>query len=117
MVEELFKQFPERRTDWPTQNMLGRLSAPSEYRGAGVFLISDASSFMVGCSCLTRQSGSLTLVDGSRSKNGWWAFGLVDFSSGSVEELSVRGAASSIVCMQRDGAYAGRDWDGGGNDG
>ncbi|EOD50667.1 putative short chain dehydrogenase protein [Neofusicoccum parvum UCRNP2] len=48
MVEELFKQFPERRTDWPTQNMLGRLSAPEEYRGAGVFLISDASSFMTG---------------------------------------------------------------------
>ena len=48
MVEELFKQFPERRTDWPTQNMLGRLSAPQEYRGAGVFLISDASSFMTG---------------------------------------------------------------------
>ena len=47
MVEELFKQFPERRTDWPTQNMLQRLSGPREYRGAGVFLISDASSFMV----------------------------------------------------------------------
>ncbi|EKG15463.1 Short-chain dehydrogenase/reductase SDR [Macrophomina phaseolina MS6] len=48
MVEELFKQYPERRTDWPTQNMLGRLSGPEEYRGAGVFLISDASSFMTG---------------------------------------------------------------------
>ena len=47
MVEDLFKQFPERRTDWPKQNMLGRLSGPREYRGAGVFLISDASSFMV----------------------------------------------------------------------
>jgi NAD(P)-dependent dehydrogenase (short-subunit alcohol dehydrogenase family) len=47
MVEELFKQFPERRTDWPTQNMLQRLSMPREYRGAAVFLISDASSFMV----------------------------------------------------------------------
>lgn len=48
MVEELFVQFPDRRTDWPTQNMLGRLSKPSEYRGAAVFLISDASSFMTG---------------------------------------------------------------------
>lgn len=47
MVEDLFKQYPERRTDWPKQNMLGRLSAPREYRGAAVFLISDASSFMV----------------------------------------------------------------------
>jgi hypothetical protein len=50
MVEALFEQFPERKTDWPTQNMLGRLSKPEEYRGAAVFLISDASSFMVSCS-------------------------------------------------------------------
>lgn len=48
MVEELFKQYPERRTEWPTQNMLGRLSDPREYRGAAVFLLSDASSFMTG---------------------------------------------------------------------
>lgn len=67
-------KFPERRTDWPTQNMLGRLSNPREYRladscfssvpivcaactlttipslirGAAVFLLSDASSFMTG---------------------------------------------------------------------
>lgn len=48
MVEELFVKYPERRRDWPTHNMLGKLSQPSEYRGAGVFLISDASSFMTG---------------------------------------------------------------------
>ncbi|KAF2795689.1 NAD(P)-binding protein [Melanomma pulvis-pyrius CBS 109.77] len=48
MVEELFKQYPERRTEWPKQNMLQRLSKPGEYRGAAVFLISDASSFMTG---------------------------------------------------------------------
>ncbi len=48
MVEALFEKFPERRTDWPTQNMLGRLSKPEEYRGAAAFLISDASSFMTG---------------------------------------------------------------------
>jgi NAD(P)-dependent dehydrogenase (short-subunit alcohol dehydrogenase family) len=48
MVEELFKEFPERREEWPKQNMLGRLSAPGEYRGAAAFLISDASSFMTG---------------------------------------------------------------------
>jgi NAD(P)-dependent dehydrogenase (short-subunit alcohol dehydrogenase family) len=48
MVEELFVKYPERKADWPTQNMLGRLSKPSEYRGAAVFLISDASSFMTG---------------------------------------------------------------------
>ncbi|KAL9535584.1 Short chain dehydrogenases/reductase [Sphaerulina musiva] len=48
MVEALFEQYPERRRDWPTQNMLGKLSKPEEYRGAAVFLLSDASSFMTG---------------------------------------------------------------------
>ena len=48
MVKELFERFPERETEWPAQNMLGRLSGPEEYRGAAVFLISDASSFMTG---------------------------------------------------------------------
>ncbi|RDW89733.1 putative sorbitol utilization protein SOU2-1 [Coleophoma cylindrospora] len=48
MVEALFEKFPERRTEWPTHNMLGRLSKPEEYRGAAAFLISDASSFMTG---------------------------------------------------------------------
>ncbi|PYH73695.1 putative short chain dehydrogenase [Aspergillus vadensis CBS 113365] len=48
MVEKLFEQFPQRRDEWPKQNMLGRLSAPNEYRGAAVFLLSDASSFMTG---------------------------------------------------------------------
>ena len=45
MVEALFEQFPDRKRDWPTHNMLGKLSLPHEYRGAAVFLISDASSF------------------------------------------------------------------------
>ncbi len=48
MVEELFMKYPDRRTEWPMQNMLGRLSSPEEYRGAAVFLISEASSFMTG---------------------------------------------------------------------
>ncbi|KAK2745853.1 hypothetical protein FQN57_003466 [Myotisia sp. PD_48] len=48
MVENLFVEFPERETEWPKQNMLNRLSKPAEYRGAAVFLVSDASSFMTG---------------------------------------------------------------------
>jgi NAD(P)-dependent dehydrogenase (short-subunit alcohol dehydrogenase family) len=48
MVEALFEEYPDRKTEWPKQNMLGKLSYPHEYRGAAVFLISDASSFMTG---------------------------------------------------------------------
>ncbi|KAF8533848.1 hypothetical protein BDD12DRAFT_919154 [Trichophaea hybrida] len=48
MVEDLFQRFPERKEIWSRQNMLGRLSTPEEYRGAAVFLMSDASSFMTG---------------------------------------------------------------------
>jgi NAD(P)-dependent dehydrogenase (short-subunit alcohol dehydrogenase family) len=48
MVEKLFVQFPERKTEWPTHNMLNKLSKPEDYRGAAVFLLSDASRFMTG---------------------------------------------------------------------
>jgi len=48
MTEELFKTHPERRVEWSNQNPLGRVSEPKEYRGAAVFLLSDASSFMTG---------------------------------------------------------------------
>jgi NAD(P)-dependent dehydrogenase (short-subunit alcohol dehydrogenase family) len=48
MVEALFEKFPERREDWATQNMLGKLSKPEDYKGAAVFLLSGASSFMTG---------------------------------------------------------------------
>ncbi|KAI0171592.1 short-chain dehydrogenase [Pestalotiopsis sp. NC0098] len=48
MVEKLFVQYPERKTEWPTHNMLNKLSKPEDYRGAAVFLLSDASRFMTG---------------------------------------------------------------------
>jgi NAD(P)-dependent dehydrogenase (short-subunit alcohol dehydrogenase family) len=48
MVEALFVEHPERKEQWPKENMLGRLSSPKEYRGAAVFLLSEASSFMTG---------------------------------------------------------------------
>jgi NAD(P)-dependent dehydrogenase (short-subunit alcohol dehydrogenase family) len=48
MVEKLFKTHPERRTDWATQNMLGRLSRPEDYRAAALFLMGSGSQFMTG---------------------------------------------------------------------
>lgn len=48
MLEILFVEFPERREQFGKENMLGRLSRPREYRGAAVFLLSNASSFMTG---------------------------------------------------------------------
>ncbi|CAP93327.1 D-arabinitol 2-dehydrogenase [Penicillium chrysogenum] len=48
MLEMMFVEYPERRVQFAKENMLGRLSHPREYRGAAVFLLSDASSFMTG---------------------------------------------------------------------
>lgn len=48
MVRALFDKFPDREVEWPRQNMLGKLSRPEDYRGAAVFLLSDASRFMTG---------------------------------------------------------------------
>lgn len=48
MTDPLFEQYPDRKENWPKENMLGRLSYPEEYRGAAIFLLSDASSFMTG---------------------------------------------------------------------
>ncbi|KAI1115734.1 NAD(P)-binding protein [Nemania sp. NC0429] len=48
MVQKLFVEFPEREEAWPRDNMLGKLSRPEDYRGAAVFLLSDASRFMTG---------------------------------------------------------------------
>ncbi|KAI1827793.1 hypothetical protein F4861DRAFT_289410 [Xylaria intraflava] len=48
MVEKLFVEYPERKAEWPTHNMLNTLSKPEDYRGAAVFLLSDASRFMTG---------------------------------------------------------------------
>lgn len=48
MLEMLFVEYPERREQFARENMLGRLSRPTEYRGAAVFLLSNASSFMTG---------------------------------------------------------------------
>ncbi|RPA97327.1 NAD(P)-binding protein [Choiromyces venosus 120613-1] len=52
MTRHDFKASPEREQFLSEGNMLGRLSLPEEYRGAGVFLVSNASSFMTGSDLL-----------------------------------------------------------------
>ncbi|EXJ70023.1 alcohol dehydrogenase [Cladophialophora psammophila CBS 110553] len=48
MVRKNFKDDPQLRELWEKENMPGRISTPAEYRGAALFCLSDASSFMTG---------------------------------------------------------------------
>ncbi|EED13072.1 short chain dehydrogenase/oxidoreductase, putative [Talaromyces stipitatus ATCC 10500] len=48
MVEMVFEKNPSARATWEAENMLGRLASPEEFRGAALFALSDASSFMTG---------------------------------------------------------------------
>ncbi|KAL3478593.1 putative short chain dehydrogenase/oxidoreductase [Aspergillus californicus] len=52
MVEQVFARDPGSRAVWESENMLGRLASPEEFRGAALFALSDASSFMTGSSLL-----------------------------------------------------------------
>jgi D-arabinitol 2-dehydrogenase len=46
MVEENFRRGEADRSQWENNSMLGRLSTPEEYKAAGLFLLSRASSYM-----------------------------------------------------------------------
>ncbi|KAL2424334.1 Short chain dehydrogenases/reductase notP' [Exophiala dermatitidis] len=48
MVLKNFDDDPKLRPTWEAANMLGRISEPHEYRGAALFALSDASTFMTG---------------------------------------------------------------------
>jgi len=50
MVKKNFEDEPWLEEIWTHENMLGRLSSPEEFKGAALFLCSDASSFMTGAS-------------------------------------------------------------------
>lgn len=50
MVEEILALDPEAKKTWESENMLGRLGRPDEFRGAALYLMSNASSFMTGAS-------------------------------------------------------------------
>ncbi|KAH8747652.1 hypothetical protein F5883DRAFT_583745 [Diaporthe sp. PMI_573] len=48
MVRQNFKEEPELEDIWKRENMIGRLAEPSEFKGAALLLLSNASSFMTG---------------------------------------------------------------------
>ena len=48
MVKKNFEDQPELKAIWEEANMMGRISEPHEYRGAALFALSEASSFMTG---------------------------------------------------------------------
>lgn len=48
MVQENIEEDPSLQEAWEKENLLGRLSKPEEFRGAALFLLSDAGSFMTG---------------------------------------------------------------------
>ncbi|KAH5025438.1 hypothetical protein HBI82_185360 [Parastagonospora nodorum] len=48
MVEENFRRGEADRAEWENNSMLGRLSTPEEYKAAGLFMLSRASSYMTG---------------------------------------------------------------------
>ncbi|KAL2820582.1 hypothetical protein BDW59DRAFT_150728 [Aspergillus cavernicola] len=58
MAEQVFQKEPASRAVWESENMLGRLATPEEFRGAALFALSDASSFM---------TGSTMLIDGGHT--------------------------------------------------
>lgn len=48
MVRRNFEEVPGLREEWESANMLGRLAETHEFKGAALFLLSSASSFMTG---------------------------------------------------------------------
>ncbi|CAI6079192.1 hypothetical protein V2G26_012758 [Clonostachys chloroleuca] len=48
MVQKVLDQDPETEELWCKENMMGRLAQTSEFKGAALFLLSNASSFMTG---------------------------------------------------------------------
>lgn len=48
MVKYNFDEIPGVREEWEAENMMGRLADTSEFKGAALFLLSNASSFMTG---------------------------------------------------------------------
>ncbi|RAL12590.1 short-chain dehydrogenase [Aspergillus homomorphus CBS 101889] len=58
MAQMVIDQDPATKEIWESENMMGRLSKPEEFRGLALLLMSEASSFM---------TGSTTVCDGGHT--------------------------------------------------
>ena len=58
MVQDVFDKDPKVRQLWEGESMLQRIAKPEEFRGVGMFLLSDASSYV---------NGSNVVVDGGHT--------------------------------------------------
>ena len=52
MVNQMMIDEPETKERWCRENMMGRLAETSEFKGAALFLLSNASSFMTGANMI-----------------------------------------------------------------
>lgn len=52
MITKRMEENPELEKIWCRENMMGRLAQTSEFKGAALFLLSNASSFMTGANLL-----------------------------------------------------------------
>ncbi|KAI0830973.1 NAD(P)-binding protein [Hypoxylon sp. FL0890] len=52
MVRKNFEEVPGLKEKWESENMMGRLAETTEFKGAALFVISNASSFMTGANLL-----------------------------------------------------------------
>ena len=58
MVQEVFDKNPNTQKLWEGESMLQRIAKPEEFRGVGMFLLSDASSYV---------NGSNVVIDGGHT--------------------------------------------------
>lgn len=48
MVRKNFEEVPELKKKWEGENMMGRLAETTEFKGAALYLLSNASSYVTG---------------------------------------------------------------------
>lgn len=79
MVKKNFERGEASKEEWEDNNMLGRISIPEEYKSAGLFLLSRASSYMVGIPIVINDY-RLMWVDWLESDHGRRDYGVVNYT-------------------------------------